>query len=54
MQKMQGEADNSNKERLAMLEKVITEHILIPRNSHVIQRSKRSFGGQFRERSPAR
>ena len=30
MQKMQGEADNSNKERLAMLEKVITEHILIP------------------------
>ena len=30
MQKMQGEADKANKERLAMLEKVITEHILIP------------------------
>lgn len=30
MQKMQGEADDANKKRLAMLEKVIAEHILIP------------------------
>jgi len=30
MQKMQGEADEANKGRLAMLENVITEHILIP------------------------
>jgi len=30
MQKMQGEADEANKGRLAMLEKVITDHILIP------------------------
>lgn len=30
MQKMQDEADEANKKRLAMLEKVITEHILIP------------------------
>ena len=30
MQKMQGEADDANKERLAMLERVIAEHILIP------------------------
>jgi multiple sugar transport system substrate-binding protein len=30
MQKMQGEADDANKARLAMLERVIAEHILIP------------------------
>jgi multiple sugar transport system substrate-binding protein len=30
MQKMQAEADNANRERLAMLETVIAEHILIP------------------------
>ncbi|PYS89616.1 MAG: ABC transporter substrate-binding protein [Acidobacteria bacterium] len=30
MQEMQGEADEANKKRLAMLERVITEHILIP------------------------
>jgi len=30
MQKMQGEADDANKKRLAMLERVIEQHILIP------------------------
>jgi multiple sugar transport system substrate-binding protein len=30
MKQMQGEADEANRARLAMLEKVIAEHILIP------------------------
>jgi hypothetical protein len=30
MQQVQGEADPANRSRLAMLEKVITEHILVP------------------------
>jgi len=46
MRRMQAAADPANAARLAMLEKVINDHILVPQSLHVIRRSKKYFGEQ--------